>query len=101
MDSRKRILVCTEGKSCRKNGGEELYEAFKKSVKKYDLKSYFKVKETDCLGFCKQCPAILIKPEKAAYGNVGAEVIQEILSRHMVSAEPIADLVINRGKKKK
>ncbi|MDR3615193.1 MAG: (2Fe-2S) ferredoxin domain-containing protein [Candidatus Obscuribacterales bacterium] len=100
MDSRKRLLVCTEGKSCRRNGGEELYAAFKKSVKRYDLKDYFKVKEADCLGLCEQCPAVVIKPEKVAYGRVGIEHIQEILSRHMVSSEPIGEIVINRSKKK-
>lgn len=93
-------MVCTEGKSCRQNGGEELYAAFKKSVKKYELKDYFKVKESDCLGFCKQCPIVVVKPEKVAYGNISVEHIQEILSQHMVSCDPIAEIVV-RGSNKK
>lgn len=58
------------------------------------------MKEADCLGLCEQCPAVVIKPEKVAYGRVGIEHIQEILSRHMVSSEPIGEIVINRSKKK-
>jgi (2Fe-2S) ferredoxin len=100
MSCRKKLLVCTEGKSCSREGSDKLFKTLKKAVKECDLKDYYKVKKAECLGLCGHGPAIALKPDAVKYGDVSKSNCQAILSHHMFSAEPIAELVVKKKKRK-
>jgi (2Fe-2S) ferredoxin len=101
MSRRKKLLVCTEGKSCLREDSDKLFKSLKKAVKENDLKDYYKVKKAECLGLCGHGPAIALKPDAVKYGSVSPADCQAILAHHMFSAEPLAALVMKKRKRKK
>jgi (2Fe-2S) ferredoxin len=101
MSCRKKLFVCTEGKACLREDSDKLFKALKKAVREYDLKDFYKVKKAECLGLCGHGPAIAVKPDAIRYGSVSRTQCPEILAHHMFSAEPIADMVVKRKKRKK
>ncbi len=101
MSCRKKLLVCTEGKSCLREGGDKLFKTFKKAVRENELEDYYKVKKVDCLGLCGHAPAVAVKPDAVKYGEVSETDCQAILSHHMFCDEPIAQLFVKKKKQKK
>ena|ERR1700733_8750609 len=101
MSCRKKILVCTEGKSCLREGSDKLFKSLKTAVKEGDLKDYYKVKKAECLGLCGHGPAIALKPDAVKYGNVSKADCQAILTHHRFCAEPIPELFVKKRKRRK
>ncbi len=97
---KKKVLVCTEGSSCKKRGGEELFLYLKACSKTPLYQDHYKVKRSDCLGLCKHGPAVYIKKDGIKYGAVNDSIGSLILEHHYQNKKPIKDLFYKDKKKK-
>lgn len=70
MSSKIKVLVCTEGKHCRKQGGKDVFCALAKEVACLGADDKFSIKKSECLGRCEKGPAVKIKGLKLSYGRV-------------------------------
>ncbi|MBI5630593.1 MAG: (2Fe-2S) ferredoxin domain-containing protein [Elusimicrobia bacterium] len=83
---RKTIFVCTnkrdDGRSACANpgrGGDEIYEALKREVKKAGLKGQVRVVRSGCLDLCERGPNLFIYPSGEWRCSASIEDIPELL----------------------
>lgn len=84
-----RLLVCTRGKHCPKNGSLKIFEHLEKEVSLRETE--IEVVPSKCLGMCKHGPAAVLLPEKKKFREVDKKKCKKILTRASKSS----------GKKKK
>jgi (2Fe-2S) ferredoxin len=101
MNCRKKLYICTKGKSCLSADSKGLFKVFKKAVQDHSLKSYYKVKRAKCLSVCGLGPAMKIEPDGIIYGGLSSSNCLPILNQHLSSYVPIDELVVKRQKKRK
>lgn len=70
MSFKIKVLVCTEGKHCRKRGGKDVYCRLAEQCQTLGVEDKFAIKKSDCLGSCGRGPAVKIKGFKLTYGRV-------------------------------
>ncbi|HJO47642.1 MAG TPA: (2Fe-2S) ferredoxin domain-containing protein, partial [Candidatus Scalindua sp.] len=79
-----KVSVCMTG--CRALGAEEVYDEFRKQVKKQKLQDKVEVIETGCQGLCARAPVMTINPPGAFshrrifYGRVTTDIVPDIIS---------------------
>lgn len=93
--SKKKIIVCTKGKTCKKLGSKDVYCSLEKQIEKMGLEKDIILKKSDCLGACGRGPAVKVKPNKWHYGRVSPDDCKEIL-RSLVKKSPIERLFVKR-----
>ena len=81
--SKQRILVCRKS-SCRKRGGQAVYQALAKALQTQGLESCVEIKETGCLKQCKKGPNLVVMPDKARYAQVQPSEVSTLVDRHFV-----------------
>ena len=74
-----KVIVCTRGKTCRKQGARKVFCALEKSLERLGLDDVVKLKKSDCLGNCGFGPTVKVKPAKVCYGSVLPEDCSEII----------------------
>lgn len=84
-----RLLVCTRGKHCPKNGSLKILEHLEQEVSSGEID--LEVLPSKCLGMCKHGPAAVLLPEKKKFREVDKKKCKKILTRASKSS----------GKKKK
>lgn len=99
--SKKKLLVCVQGKSCSKRDSDDLYSSLKKQIaSSVRLDEFYKVKKTDCLGSCKYGPVVRVEPEGVVYGLLDTEDVIKIALRHVKKKKPLKKLAVANKKRK-
>ncbi|MCK5128050.1 MAG: 4Fe-4S binding protein [candidate division Zixibacteria bacterium] len=101
-NSRKRKIFVCLGEACLANGSAEVYDEFKKELKKRKL-SDVQVEsaiKTGCHGFCALGPLVIIEPEGTFYTKVKVKNVAEIVEKTIKNHEVI-DRLLYKDKKTK
>ncbi|MEM3715888.1 MAG: NuoF family protein [Candidatus Bathyarchaeia archaeon] len=89
---RYRINVCCSS-GCIPFGALQVLKAFEGAIKEFGLQRECKVSRTGCVGTCSVGPVVLIEPGGYLYQNVTPENAREIVRSHIVSGEPVRELL--------
>ena len=79
---------------CDPDGDEELKSAFKKELKRRDLKSQVRANAAGCLDQCELGPTIVIYPQAIWYGGVKVADVPRIVEETIVGGRVIEELRI-------
>jgi len=90
-----RIKVCITG--CRANGGLEVFEAFKKEVKKKKLENVIEIVPTGCQKFCTGAPVISISNPSLIYQKIKVVDIPRIIEKTL-KGEIISEISLGDNK---
>ncbi|MBN8200042.1 (2Fe-2S) ferredoxin domain-containing protein [Bacillus sp. NTK034] len=74
----KHLLICN-GKTCTKNGAEEVTEAIRGDLKKLDLHNEIHTTKTLCNGQCKHGPIVVLYPQGTWYKEMNKTKIEELI----------------------
>ena len=91
------ILICN-GSSCMRQGGEEITQAIRDEIGKYNLDEQIHTTRTRCNGRCKDACVVITYPEGVWYRVTTPELGREIISDHLVDGNPLTDLMIYKFK---
>ena len=86
---RRHVFVCTSGKSCSKQGAEEVHAALKKGVKEAGLKGVIRVNHAGCMNQCGHGPIVVVYPEDVWYAGVDEKGAERIVREHLVRGAPV------------
>jgi (2Fe-2S) ferredoxin len=95
-----KILVCTRGKHCSARDSGDVLTFLRKTIEKCELDNFFKVKKSDCMGYCKHGPVVSVEPFGHSYGGVTESDCLSIIERHIAKKKPIKRLLIKHKKHK-
>ncbi len=95
-----KLSVCTKGKHCSARDSSNVLRLLRKTIEKCDLDNIFKVKKSDCLGYCKHGPVVSVDTHGFHYGGVTEVDCLDIIDRHAARKKPLKRLLINRKKHK-
>ena len=99
-----KVYICMTG--CRALGAEEVYDEFRKQIKKQKLTDKVKIIETGCQGLCARAPVMTINPpgdfshRRIFYGRVTADIVPDIISSTVLKGEVINKLCYAEAGKK-
>ena len=85
---------------CRALGAEEVYDEFRKQVKKQKLQDRVEVIETGCQGLCARAPVMTIDPPGVFYGRVTTDIVPDVISNTVLKGEVINKLCYAAAGKK-
>jgi len=91
-----RLLVCYST-PCLSSGAEGVYKALAQAVKERNLDAEVDVTRTGCVGPCSRGPLVTVRipgREDVIYEHVTPELVVQILERHVMGNEVIADNVL-------
>ncbi len=93
-----KVYICMTG--CRALGAEEVYDEFRKQLRKQKLKDKVEIIETGCQGLCARAPVVTIDPPGVFYGRVTTEIVPEIISSTIEKKQVINKLCyVEAGKR--
>jgi sirohydrochlorin cobaltochelatase len=95
-----KISVCTKGKHCAARDSGNVLKNLRKTIEKCDLDSVFKVKKSDCLGYCKHGPVVSVDSHRFHYGKVTEVDCLDIIDRHVDRKKPLKRLLLTPKKHK-
>lgn len=72
------IFVCSTGKTCSEQGGQEVRDELKRLMKAEGLGLQMRINNCGCLGQCGFGPNIVIYPQQIWYQNVTIDDVPEI-----------------------
>lgn len=98
--TRRHIFLCCEAtkpKCCAAEVSAASWEHLKKRLKERGLAEQGGVQRTraNCLRLCTQGPVAVVYPEGTWYGQCTPEVLDQIVERHLVHGEIVAEHVIH------
>jgi (2Fe-2S) ferredoxin len=83
------LFVCTTGKTCRKEGAENIKDMLKKSAKASGLGDMIRVNEAGCMNQCGHGPMVVVYPEDIWYARVDEEGARRIMREHVLGGTPV------------
>lgn len=86
---RHHIFVCTSGKSCARQGGEEVHSAIKSAVKGFGLKGTVRVNHAGCMNQCGNGPMVVVYPDDVWYSCVDLRGALRIVREHVIGGHPV------------
>ena len=86
---RHHIFVCTSGKSCSKQGGDEVHAAIKSAVKTLGIKETVRVNHAGCMNQCGNGPMVVVYPEDVWYCRVDTRTALRIVREHICGGQPV------------
>jgi (2Fe-2S) ferredoxin len=89
---RHHVFVCTSGKSCARDGADDVYAAMKKAVKEAGLKHTVRVNHAGCMKQCGHGPMVVVYPQDVWYAGVGVDAGRRIVAEHLVGGRPVERL---------
>jgi (2Fe-2S) ferredoxin len=93
------VFICTNRREpdspkgdCASRGGEEVREAFKRTLHEKGLKSRMRANAAGCLDQCARGVTVVVYPEGVWYGGVKPADVEEIVEGHLVGGVPVERL---------
>ena len=83
------VFVCTEGKTCRKQGSEDVRSILKKGAKAAGLGDAVRVNAAGCMNQCGHGPMVVVYPEDTWYCGVDRSAAQRIVQEHLVGGRAV------------
>ncbi|CAN5200938.1 hypothetical protein BH11CYA1_BH11CYA1_39600 [soil metagenome] len=95
----KHVFVCTSGKICSQEGGEEVCSALRQEVSSKGLKGRVRINKAGCFDQCGNGPIVVVYPEGTWYAHVKPEDAQQIVAEHLIEGKPVERLLYDgRGR---
>lgn len=95
----KHVFVCTSGKTCSTQGGEEVCSALRKEVMARGLKGKVRINKAGCFDQCGNGPLAVVYPESTWYAHLKPEDAAEIVEKHLLEGKPVERLLYDgRGR---
>lgn len=95
----KHVFVCTSGKVCSLEGGEEVCTALRKEVIAHGLKGKVRINKAGCFDQCGNGPLVVVYPESTWYARVTPADAAEIVEKHLLGGEPVVGMLYDgRGR---
>jgi (2Fe-2S) ferredoxin len=85
------VLVC-KGGDCKKRGSKAVRKALKDELRAEGLNRDVRVDSTDCLGFCKHGPNLVVYPGGTWYLGVTENDVPEVVEQHLKNGAPVQHL---------
>ena len=83
------IFVCTSGKTCSRQGADEVHAALKSGVKAAGLKKTVRVNHAGCMNQCGHGPIVVVYPEDTWYAQVDVAGARRIVAEHLVRGRAV------------
>ena len=94
----KHVFVCTSGKVCSKDGGEEVCSALRQEVIARGLKGRVRINKAGCFDQCGNGPMVVVYPDSTWYAHVKPTDADQLLE-HLVDGKPLERLLYDgRGR---
>jgi (2Fe-2S) ferredoxin len=96
---KKHVFVCTSGKTCPAQGGDEILGALRKEIAERGLKKEIRINKAGCFDQCGNGPMIVVYPEAVWYAHVTLDDCHEIVESHLLNDRPVERLLYDgRGR---
>lgn len=89
---RHHIFVCNLGKTCARDGGDQVYKELKQAVKDAGLKGACRVNQAGCMNQCGHGPMVVVYPQDIWYAGVTARHARRIVTEHLIGGRPVEGL---------
>lgn len=86
------VFVCTSGKVCPRQGGEQVHSELRGQVASAGLKDRIRINKSGCVGQCGHGPMIVVYPEGVWYAGVRPEDAREVFEGHLLANRPVERL---------
>ena len=94
----KHVFVCTSGKVCSKDGGEEVCSALRQEVVARGLKGRVRINKAGCFDQCGNGPMVVAYPESTWYAHVRPTDADQLVE-HLIDGKPVERLLYDgRGR---
>lgn len=90
-------LLCCASTPCLSSGSTAVIDKLKTELNERELKAEVDVVSTGCMGPCSRGPVVTVQvdgQEDVVYENVTPEVAGEIVEKHVLESQPVADNVL-------
>lgn len=78
------VFVCTDGKKCRRQGADEVFDILKRGVKGAGLKGQVRVNRAGCMDQCGHGPMVVVYPQDVWYAGVDEKGAHRIVEEHLI-----------------
>jgi len=90
--ARLRVLICA-GAVCEKKGALAVESALRSRLGEFGLDDEVRIVTSECVGFCKQAPVMIVYPDDILYAKVHPRDIPEIVEEHFLKGRPVRRLM--------
>jgi (2Fe-2S) ferredoxin len=87
---RHHVFVCTHGKTCARQGADEVFDRLRECVKDAGLKHTVRVNRAGCMSQCGHGPMVVVYPQNVWYARVDRRGARRIAEEHLVDGHPVA-----------
>lgn len=83
------VFVCSMGKTCARDGGDDVFSTMKRAVKEAGLNGIVRVNKAGCMNQCGHGPMVVVYPDDIWYSDVDVKAARKIVDRHLVHGEVV------------
>lgn len=87
------ITIC-DGTTCMHNGARAIRKVLENQLAEKELTDKVKITLSGCLGMCDKGPVMVVNPGYIIYGSLKPDDIPNIVEKHLLKDEPVAELTI-------
>ncbi|NLF38179.1 NADH-quinone oxidoreductase subunit NuoF, partial [bacterium] len=90
--ARLQVLICA-GAACEKKGSAAVESALRSRLVAFGLDDEIKIIASDCMGYCKKAPVMIVYPDGILYERVQVKDVEEIVEEHFLKGRPVTRLI--------